>query len=193
MAADQAAAPAAAASVGTAEAVRLINREKAVLIDVSEPAEYAAGHAARRAQRAARPARGVAKDLPSNKALPLVLVCPTGARASRAVALLQQAGYENVHVAGRRPGGLARSQPAASRSRRPEHGCGPALQGHRAATIADCIAFDSPHEARPHVHHARSARTAMRAKALLKQRGVAAIDEVRVDLDPAQREHDDAS
>lgn len=27
-----------------------------------------------------------------------------------------------------------------------------------------------------------------RAKALLKQRGVAAIDEVRIDLDPAQRE-----
>ena len=32
-------------SVSTAEAVRLINREKGVLIDVSEPDEYAAGHA----------------------------------------------------------------------------------------------------------------------------------------------------
>ena len=29
----------------------------------------------------------------------------------------------------------------------------------------------------------------LRAKALLKQRGVAAIDEVRVDLEPAQRQH----
>jgi glutaredoxin 3 len=29
----------------------------------------------------------------------------------------------------------------------------------------------------------------LRAKALLKQRGVTAIDEIRVDLDPAQREH----
>jgi glutaredoxin 3 len=28
----------------------------------------------------------------------------------------------------------------------------------------------------------------LRAKALLKQRGVAAIDEVRIDLDPAQRD-----
>jgi glutaredoxin 3 len=28
----------------------------------------------------------------------------------------------------------------------------------------------------------------LRAKALLKQRGVAAIDEIRVDLDPAQRD-----
>ena len=34
----------AAGTVDTAEAVRLMNREKAVLIDVGEPAEYAAGH-----------------------------------------------------------------------------------------------------------------------------------------------------
>lgn len=29
----------------------------------------------------------------------------------------------------------------------------------------------------------------VRAKALLKQRGVAAIEEVRIDLDPVQRDH----
>ena len=29
----------------------------------------------------------------------------------------------------------------------------------------------------------------IRAKALLKQRGVAAIEEVRIDLEPAQRQH----
>jgi rhodanese-related sulfurtransferase len=84
-----------AGSVGPNEAVRLINREKAVLIDVSEPEDYAKGHP--------NGARNVplgklegSKDLPSNKTLPLVLVCPTGARASRAAALLRKAGYENV-------------------------------------------------------------------------------------------------
>ena len=82
-------------SVGTTEAVRLINREKGVLIDVSEPAEYAAGHAVG--------ARSVpvgqietSKDLPSNKALPLLLLCPTGTRAGRAAALLRKAGYEKA-------------------------------------------------------------------------------------------------
>jgi rhodanese-related sulfurtransferase len=85
------------ASVGTAEAVRLVNREKAVLIDVSEPAEYAAGHVggARNVPFGQLDAANN-KALPSNKALPVVLVCPTGARASRAVALLKKAGYENV-------------------------------------------------------------------------------------------------
>jgi glutaredoxin 3 len=29
----------------------------------------------------------------------------------------------------------------------------------------------------------------VRAKALLKQRGVAQVEEIRIDLDPAQREH----
>lgn len=79
--------------VSTAEAVRLMNREKALLIDVSEPAEFAAGHAA--------PARNIPfgsleghKSLPSNKALPLVVMCPTGARANRAVATLRKLGYE---------------------------------------------------------------------------------------------------
>jgi len=85
------------ASVGTAEAVRLVNREKAVLIDVSEPAEYAAGHVGG-ARNVPFGQLGAAdnKALPSNKALPVVLVCPTGARASRAVALLKKAGYANV-------------------------------------------------------------------------------------------------
>jgi len=83
------------ASVSTSEAVRLINREKGVLLDVSEPAEFAQGHA--------KGARHVpfgqlegAKGLPSNKALPLILLCPTGARAGRAVTLLRKAGYEKA-------------------------------------------------------------------------------------------------
>jgi rhodanese-related sulfurtransferase len=86
-----------AGSVLATEAVRLINREKAVLIDVSEPAEYAAGHP--------NGARNIplgqldgAKELPSNKALPLVVVCPTGARASRAAAQLRKAGYEKAQA-----------------------------------------------------------------------------------------------
>ena len=86
-----------ASSVGTNEAVRLMNREKAVLIDVSEPAEYASGHAGGARNVPFGQLEGATnKALPSNKALPLVLVCPTGARASRAVALLKKAGYENV-------------------------------------------------------------------------------------------------
>jgi len=83
------------AAVDTAEAVRLINRERALLIDVSEPAEYAAGHPGG-ARNVPLAQLEVAKALPSNKALPLVLVCATGARSARAVAVVRKAGYQNV-------------------------------------------------------------------------------------------------
>ena len=92
-----------AGSLSAAEAVQLINREKAVLIDVSEPAEFAAGHAAG-ARSVPLGSIESSKNLPGNKALPLVVVCPTGARASRAVGAFRKLGFQNVRTLG---GGLA--------------------------------------------------------------------------------------
>ena len=90
-------------AVGTAEAVRLINREKGVLIDVNEPAEYAAGHAVGARNIPLTTIDG-SKSLPTNKALPLLLICGTGARAKRAAGLLQKAGYDKATAVA---GGLA--------------------------------------------------------------------------------------
>ena len=85
------------AAVGTAEAVRLVNREKGVLIDVSEPEEFAKGHAVGARNIPFGQLEGH-KSLPSNKALPLVVVCPTGARAGRAAGMLRKLGYEKAQV-----------------------------------------------------------------------------------------------
>ncbi len=79
-----------------AGAVQLINREKAVVIDVCDGAEYAAGHVT-----GARsiPLGELEAKLPGavkNKATPLVLVCASGMRSSRAVAVARKLGYENV-------------------------------------------------------------------------------------------------
>ena len=97
------AAAAGAGKVTAAEAVRLINREKAVLIDVSEPAEYAQSHAggARNIPLAGLEA---SPALPKNKGLPVLLMCPTGTRSSRAVAALKKLGFEHAHAVA---GGLA--------------------------------------------------------------------------------------
>ena len=83
--------------VSTADAVQLINRERAVLIDVSEPAQYAAGHAAGSRSVPLSSLEG-SRDLPKNKSLPLVVVCPNGARAPRAVAVLKKLGFENARA-----------------------------------------------------------------------------------------------
>ena len=89
--------------VNVAEAVRLINREKAVLIDVSEASEFAAGHAAG-AKSIPLGSLAGAGDLPKNKSLPVILLCASGARATRAAAILKKQGFESPRVLA---GGLA--------------------------------------------------------------------------------------
>ena len=84
-------------AVSPADAVRLINQEKAMLIDVCEPAEFAAGHAAG-ARNVPLGTLDGGKGLPTNKALPLVVMCATGARSSRAAVQLRKAGYTNVRA-----------------------------------------------------------------------------------------------
>jgi rhodanese-related sulfurtransferase len=78
------------------EAVQLINRQKAVVVDVCEPAEYQAGHVG-----GARniPLDQLEEKLPGavkNKATPLVLVCASGMRSGRAVGIARKLGYENA-------------------------------------------------------------------------------------------------
>ena len=89
--------------VSPAEAVTLINREKAVLIDVSEPTEFAAAHAAG-SKNAPLASLESSNTLPKNKALPVVVLCTTGARANRAVAILRRLGYDKTSALA---GGLA--------------------------------------------------------------------------------------
>ena len=81
----------------TTDAVQLINRERAVLIDVSEAAEYAAGHVAG-AKSVPLSQIETSNALPKNKALPLVVVCATGARAAKGVAALKKLGFENARA-----------------------------------------------------------------------------------------------
>jgi rhodanese-related sulfurtransferase len=87
-----------AGGLSTANAVQLINRERAVVVDVSETEEFAQGHV------------GGAKNVPvgqleqrlpevvKNKTLPLILICPNGARANRALAVAKKLGYEKAQV-----------------------------------------------------------------------------------------------
>lgn len=86
-----------------AGAVQLINREKAVVIDVGETEEFAAGHMGSAKNI---PLKLLEEKLPSaikNKALPVILVCQTGARSGRAVAIAKKLGYAQAQSLG---GGL---------------------------------------------------------------------------------------
>jgi rhodanese-related sulfurtransferase len=77
-------------------AVQLMNREKAVVIDICEPAEFAAGHVAGAKNIPMGQLEGKLAGAVKNKALPVILVCQSGARSSRALGIAKKLGFENV-------------------------------------------------------------------------------------------------
>ena len=85
------------------DAVSLINREKAVVVDVCEPAEFAAGHIVGSKNIPLADLQAKLAAAAKNKGLPLILVCQSGARSARAMATANTLGYEHVHSLG---GGL---------------------------------------------------------------------------------------
>ena len=82
----------------TSAAVQLMNREKAVVIDVSEAEEFAAGHIGGAKNVPVNDIDSKLENTVKNKALPLILVCSTGARANRAAAAAKKLGYANIQV-----------------------------------------------------------------------------------------------
>ena len=77
-------------------AVQLINREKAVVIDVCGADEYAAGHVAGAKNVPLDELEARLSSVVKNKALPVVLVCASGMRSRRAVSVAKKLGYEQA-------------------------------------------------------------------------------------------------
>ena len=86
------------AGLSAAMAVQLINREKAVVIDVCGAAEYAAGHVVGAKNVPLNELEARLPAVVKNKALPLVIVCASGGRAQQAAAMAQKLGYANAQV-----------------------------------------------------------------------------------------------
>ncbi|KQP05031.1 rhodanese-like domain-containing protein [Pseudorhodoferax sp. Leaf265] len=87
-----------ASALTPAGAVQLINREKAVVVDVSEEAEFATGHVVGAKNVPFGQLDAKLSNVVKNKGVPLLLVCPTGARANRAVAAAKKLGYEKAQA-----------------------------------------------------------------------------------------------
>lgn len=79
-------------------AVNLMNREKAVVVDLSEAAEFASGHIVGSKNLPSAEMQARLEAVVKNKQVPLILVCPTGARASRQVLAAKKLGYDNAQA-----------------------------------------------------------------------------------------------
>ncbi len=95
---------AATSGLSPASAVLLMNREKAVVVDICESAEFAAGHIVGAKNIPLGDLEAKLVGAVKNKNLPLILVCQSGARSGRALAIAKKLGYEQAQSLG---GGMA--------------------------------------------------------------------------------------
>jgi rhodanese-related sulfurtransferase len=84
------------AEVGVAQAVQLINRQDAAVVDVREPGEFRGGHIPNARNIPLGQLAGKIKDLEKLKDKPVLLSCQTGARSAQAAGTLRQAGFAQV-------------------------------------------------------------------------------------------------
>lgn len=84
------------AKVSLLEATRLINQGKTLILDVREPAEFSAGHLrdAKNIPLAQLPQ--TLAEIEKFKSKPVVVVCQSGPRSSKATALLKNAGFNEA-------------------------------------------------------------------------------------------------
>jgi rhodanese-related sulfurtransferase len=82
--------------VSTTQATHLINREEALVVDVREPNEFAAGHVlgAKNVPLARLDASGA--ELAKRKERPLIVCCDGGERSAKALAVLKKQGFTRV-------------------------------------------------------------------------------------------------
>ncbi len=86
----------AAPHVGAFEAVNLINRRDAVIVDVRDKADYAAGHVPNSRHIPLAELAGRLRELEKFKARPVLVTCAPGNAAARVCTTLKQAGFSEV-------------------------------------------------------------------------------------------------
>jgi rhodanese-related sulfurtransferase len=84
-------------SVNPAEAILLINRESAVVVDVCEPNEYSTGHIPSAVNTPLSGLDKHLKPLEKHKKKPVVVACRSGNRSLRGAVMLRKHGFEKVY------------------------------------------------------------------------------------------------
>lgn len=92
------------AGLSAVDATLLINRDNAVIVDLRDATDFAAGHLAGARNIPFAELEKRSGELARFKAKPLILVCQSGTRSSKAVAQLSKAGFEKADSLG---GGIA--------------------------------------------------------------------------------------
>jgi len=95
--------------IGAFEAVQLINRRDALVLDVRDTGDYATGHITNARHIPEAQLAGRMKELEKYKSRPIVVSCRTGARAPAVSGLLRKQGFAEAFAL---RGGIAAWQQA---------------------------------------------------------------------------------
>lgn len=85
------------ASINTTQATQLINKHNAVVVDIRDAVEFAAGHLPQAKSAPLAEVAGKAAGLAKNKSHPIIVVCQTGKLSGKAHAAIKEAGYSEVY------------------------------------------------------------------------------------------------
>lgn len=85
-----------AKEIGVAEAVQLINRRDAVVVDVRDSGEYAAGHIANARHIPEGQLADRLKELDKFRSRPIIVSCRAGSRAAGVVGVLAKNSFSEV-------------------------------------------------------------------------------------------------
>lgn len=82
--------------VGPTEAVQLMNRRDAVVLDVRDATEYKSGHITNARNVPEKELEARAKELEKVKAKPIIVCCPRGNRSANVAGRLRKLGFNEV-------------------------------------------------------------------------------------------------
>jgi rhodanese-related sulfurtransferase len=85
-------------SVSPADAVLLINRRNASVIDLRPVSEFSQGHIPAAKNFGLAELQAKVGQIAKNKSNPVLLVCQTGQQSQKASQIVSDAGYAEVHV-----------------------------------------------------------------------------------------------
>jgi rhodanese-related sulfurtransferase len=83
--------------IGVKDAVRIINDENAIILDIREPGDYKAGHIINAKNIPASRLGEEAGNLSADKNRPVIVYCKSGLNSQPACGKLREAGYSRVY------------------------------------------------------------------------------------------------
>lgn len=84
-------------TLSLAEAVRIMNHENGVVVDVCEPAEFRTGHIPKAVNAPLSGIAGQMRELDRYKGRPIIVSCRSGNRSQRGAVILRKHGFERVY------------------------------------------------------------------------------------------------